>query len=73
MISDSSAFFKSSLNIWTLSVHVMLKPHFTNRFKGLDLIKLLKNCGQTFMTLYIKTIPKVKKCKKVKWLSEEAL
>jgi len=50
----------------------------TNRFQGLDLIESLKNYGQRFMTLYrkesvIKTIPKKKKCKKVKWLSDEAL
>ena len=48
----------------------------TNRFKGLDLIECLKNYGQRFMTLYeavIKTIPKKKKCKKAKWLSEDAL
>ena len=48
----------------------------TNRFKGLDLIECLKNYGQRFMILYrrwIKTIPKKKKCKKAKWLSEEAL
>ena len=34
------------------------------------------NYGLRFMTLYrrrIKTIPKEKKCKKAKWLSEEAL
>ena len=49
----------------------------TSRFKGLDLIECLKNYGQRFVTLYkeagIKTIPKKKKCKKAKWLSEEAL
>ena len=39
-----------------------------NRFKGLDLIECLKNYGQRF-----NTIPKKKKCKKAKWLSEEAL
>ena len=48
-----------------------------NRFKGLDLIACLKNYGQRFVTLYkeavIKTIPKKKKCKKAKWLSEEVL
>ena len=48
-----------------------------NRFKGLDLIECLKNYGQRFVTLYkeagIKTIPKKKKCKKSKWLSEEVL
>ena len=31
------------------------------------------NYGQWFVTLCIKTIPKKKKCKKEKWLSEEAL
>ena len=34
------------------------------------------NYGRRFVTLYrkrIKTIPKKKKCKKAKWLSEEAL
>ena len=48
----------------------------TNRFKGLDLIDCLKNYGRRFMTLQeavIKTIPKKKKCKKAKWLCEEAL
>ena len=49
----------------------------TNKFKGLDLIECLKNYEQRFVTLYrrqgIKTIPKRKKCKKAKWLSEEAL
>ena len=49
----------------------------TNRFKGLYLTECQKNYGWRFMTLYrrvvIKTIPKKKKCKKAKWLSEEAL
>ena len=36
-------------------------------FKGLDLIECLKNYGQRF------PIPKKKKCKKAKWLSEDAL
>ena len=50
----------------------------TNRFKGLDLIECLKNYGWRFVTLYrrqavIKTIPKKKKFKKAKWLSEEGL
>ena len=38
-----------------------------NRFKGLDLIECLKK------EAVIKTIPKRKKCKKAKWLSEEGL
>ena len=46
----------------------------TNRFKGLHLIECLRNYGQRFVTLYkeavIKTIPKKKKWKKAKWLSE---
>ena len=47
-----------------------------NRFKGLDLIECLMNYGQRFVTLYrrrIKTFPMEKKCKKAKWLFEEAL
>ena len=45
-----------------------------NRFKGLDLIECLKNYGQRFVQEAVtKTVPKKKKCKKAKWLSEEAL
>ena len=48
-----------------------------NRFKGLDLIQCLKNYGQRFVTLYrrqgSRPSPRKKKCKKAKWLSEEAL
>ena len=41
-------------------------------------MECLKNYRQRFVTLYrkeavTKTIPKEKKCKKAKWLSEEAL
>ena len=49
-----------------------------NRFKGLDLIDRVS--GELWMEVRnmvqetgIKTIPKKKKCKKAKWLSEEAL
>ena len=49
----------------------------TNRFKGLDLIVCLKNYAWRIVTyvqeVVIKTIPKKKKHKKAKWLSEEAL
>ena len=49
----------------------------TNRFKGLDLIECLKNYGMRFVTLYkrqgSRPSPWKKKCKKAKWLSEEAL
>ena len=30
LISDSSAFYKSSLNIWKFSVHILLKPGLKN-------------------------------------------
>ena len=30
LISGSSAFSKSSLNIWKFSIHVLLKPHLEN-------------------------------------------
>ena len=30
LISDFSAFYKSSVNIWKSSVHVLLKPHLEN-------------------------------------------
>ena len=50
----------------------------TNRFKGLDLIdrvpdELWTEVHVIVQEAVIKTIPKKKKCKKVKWLSEEAL
>ena len=48
-----------------------------NRFKELDLIECLKNYGMKFVTLYrrqgSRPSPRKKKCKKAKWLSEEAL
>ena len=49
-----------------------------NRFKGLDLIdrvpdELWMEVHDTIQETGIKTIPKKKKCKKAKWLSEEAL
>ena len=50
----------------------------TNRFKGLDLIdrvpeELWTEVCDIVQEAGIKTIPKVKKCKKAKWLSEEGL
>ena len=49
-----------------------------NRFKGLDLIdrvpdELWSEVHDTVQETGIKTIPMEKKCKKAKWLSEEAL
>ena len=47
----------------------------TNRFKGLDVIECLKNhvLHDTVQEATIKTIPKKRKCKKPKWLSDETL
>ena len=50
----------------------------TNRFEGLDLIdtvpeELWTEVCDIVQEAVIKTIPKKKKCKKAKWLSEEAL
>ena len=49
-----------------------------NRFKGLDLIgrmpeELWTEVHDIVQEAVIKTIPKKQKCKKAKWLSEEAL
>ena len=50
----------------------------TNRFKGLDLIdrvseELRTEVHDIVQEAVIKIIPKKKKCKKAKWLPEEAL
>ena len=50
----------------------------TNRFKGLDLIdrapeELWTEVHDIVQETGIKNIPKKKKCKKAKWLSDEAL
>ena len=50
----------------------------TNRFKRLDLVKrvpeeLWTEVCNTVQEVVIKTTPRKKKCKKAKWLSEEAL
>ena len=50
----------------------------TNRFKGLDLTdrvpeQLCSEVHDIVQERVIKTIPKKKKCKRAKWLSEEAL
>ena len=48
-----------------------------NRFKGLDLVdrvpeELWTEVGNLVQEAVTKTIPKKKKCRKAKWLSEEA-
>ena len=50
----------------------------TNRFKGLDLIdrvpeELWKEVRDIVYEAVIKTIPKKKKCRQAKWLSDEGL
>ena len=50
----------------------------TNRFKGLDMInrvpeELWMEVHNFIKEVVIKTTPKKKKCKKAKWLPEEAL
>ena len=54
------------------------KVEVSNRLKGLDLIdrepdELWMEVHDVVQETAIKTIPKKKKCKKAKWLSEEAL
>ena len=50
----------------------------TNRFKGLDLVdrmpeELWMKVPNIIKEVVTKTIPKKRKCKKEKWLSEDAL
>ena len=63
-------------------LRIVSLPLFTvevrNRFKGTDLIdrvpdELWMEVCDIVQETVIKTIPKQKKCKKAKWLSEEAL
>ena len=54
------------------------REEVTNRFKGLDQIdrvpkELWTEVHDIVQEALIKTIPKKNKCKKAKWLSEEAL
>ena len=66
--------FRYDLN----QIHYDFPVELTNRFKGLDLIhrvskELWIEVHDIVQETGIKTIPKKKKCKKAKWLSEEAL
>ena len=49
----------------------------TNKFKGLDLVDRVREDDRQVCNILqevvTKTIPKKKKCKKAKWLSEQAL
>ena len=66
--------FKYDLNL----IPYIYTGEVTNRFKGLDLIDRVPD--EIWMEVHdivqeagIKTIPKKKKCKKAKWLFEEAV
>ena len=66
------------LQVWPKSNSLWYTVEVTNRFKGLDLIdrvpdELWTEARDIVQEAVIKTIPKKKKCKKAKWLSEEAL
>ena len=58
-------------------IHYNYSVEVRNRFKGLDLIECCMNYGWRFVKLYrrqgSRPSPRKKKCKNVKWLSEEAV
>ena len=54
-------------------IHYDFTVEVRNRFKGLDLLELWTKVHDIVQVTGIKTIPKKKKCKKAKWLPEEAL
>ena len=73
-VGKTTRLFKYDLNQITYDYTVEVR----NRFKGLDLIdrvsdELWKEIHDIVQETGIKTIPMEKKCKKAKWLSEEAL
>ena len=73
-VGETTRPFRYDLNQIPFDYTVEVK----NRFKGLDLIdrvpdELWTEVFDFVQETGIKTIPKKKKCKKAKWLSEEAL
>ena len=73
-VEKTTRFFRYDLNQIPYDYTVEVR----NRFKGLDLIdrvpeELWMEVCDTVQETGIKTIPMEKKCKKAKWLSEEAL
>ena len=73
-VGKTTGSFRYDLNQITYAYTVEV----TNRFKGLDLIdtvpdELWTGVHDIVQETGSKTIPKKKKCKKPKWLSEEAL
>ena len=64
--------------VWLKSNPLQVYMEVTSRFKGLDLIdrvpgELWTEVHDIVQEVGIKTIPKEKKCKKAKWLSQKAL
>ena len=62
---------------WALGIVITNLVEVTDRFKGLDLIdrvpeELWMEVRDMVQEAVIKTIPKKKKCRKAKWLPEEA-
>ena len=73
-VGESTRPFRYDLN--QIPYHYTVEV--TNKFKGLDLIErvpeeLWTEVRDIVQEAVIKTIPKKKKCKKAKWLSEKAL
>ena len=73
-VGETTRPFRSDLNQIPYDYTVEVR----NRFKGLDLIdrvpdEIWNEVRDIVQETGIKTIPKKKKCKKAKWLSEEAL
>ena len=73
-VGETTSHFKYDLN----QIPYNCTVEVTNRFKGLDLIDRVPEALWTevcniVQEAVIKTIPKKKKCKKAKWLSEEVL
>ena len=67
-----------TIQVWPKSIPYDYTVKVRNRFKGLDLIErvpeeLWTEVRDIVQESVIKTIPKKKKCKKAKWMSEEAL
>ena len=73
-VGETTRIFRYDLNQIPYDYTVEVR----NRFKALDLIdrvpdELWNEVHDIVQETGIKTIPKEKKCKKAKWLSEEAL
>ena len=66
------------MHVWSESNPYDYTVEVMNRFKDLDLVdrvpeELWREVRNIVQEAVTKTIPKKNKCKKVKWLSEEAL